>query len=210
MADFPTTVFAPATRSNGQTIDASHVNNLQAEVTAIEDGYLNATAPLNSSGSTVATLSVSGGSTFTSRPVMPPPDAVRMTFDADPEIADNSTTALSWTQQTFATNSSLHSTGTNPERITPQSTGVYMCQAGIAWNTLTSTDYYIRIEDSSGTIIGASRDQGAQGRRAQTISALKRFDSVSGSTQWIRIVVLAVGTTNSIDRQQSYLSLHKL
>lgn len=64
MADFPTSVFNPANRSNGQTIDASHVNNLQAEVTAIEDGYLNGTARLNSSKSTVAALSVAGASTF--------------------------------------------------------------------------------------------------------------------------------------------------
>jgi hypothetical protein len=65
MATFPGGVFSPTTKSNGQVVDASHINDLQSEITAIEDGYRNATAPLNSSGSTLATLSVAGGSTFT-------------------------------------------------------------------------------------------------------------------------------------------------
>lgn len=64
MPSFPTSVFAPATRSNGQTIDASHINSLQDEVVAIEGGYLNGTARLNSSASTLVALSVSGGSTL--------------------------------------------------------------------------------------------------------------------------------------------------
>jgi hypothetical protein len=64
MPSFPDSVFAPANRSAGQTIDASHVNGVQDEIVAIEGGYRNGTAPLNSSGSTVATLSVAGGSTF--------------------------------------------------------------------------------------------------------------------------------------------------
>lgn len=64
MPSFPNSVFAPPTRSNGQTIDASHINGVQDEVVAIEDGYRNATAPLNSSNSTLANLSVTGGSTL--------------------------------------------------------------------------------------------------------------------------------------------------
>lgn len=64
MPSFPGAVFNPSARTNGQTIDASHVNDLQDEVVAIETGYLNGTARLNSSNSTLGTLSVSGGSTF--------------------------------------------------------------------------------------------------------------------------------------------------
>ena len=64
MASYPTTNKTFASRSNGSIIDASHVNDLQDEVAAIEDGILNGTARLNSSGSTVATLSVAGGSTL--------------------------------------------------------------------------------------------------------------------------------------------------
>lgn len=52
------------TRNNGDTIQPSHVNDLQDEVNAIEAGLLNGTANLNSSNSTVAALSVTGGSTI--------------------------------------------------------------------------------------------------------------------------------------------------
>lgn len=64
MPSFPNSVFSPATRSNGQTIDASHVNDVQNEIVAIEDGYLNGTARLNAGASTLASLSVPGGSTL--------------------------------------------------------------------------------------------------------------------------------------------------
>lgn len=64
MANFPTSAITFPTRSNGQTIDASHVQTLQDEVAAIEDGYLGGSARLNSSNSTVAKLSVTGGSTL--------------------------------------------------------------------------------------------------------------------------------------------------
>lgn len=63
MASFPTSAKTFATRSNGQIIDGSHVQDLQDEVAALEDGYLNGAARLNSSNSTVANLSVVGGST---------------------------------------------------------------------------------------------------------------------------------------------------
>lgn len=65
MAQFPTSAKTFTPRSNGQTIDAAHVGDLQDEVAAIEDGYLNGSARLNSSNSTLANLSVAGGSTLT-------------------------------------------------------------------------------------------------------------------------------------------------
>ena len=36
MADYPTTSFAPTTKSSGQTIAASHMNDVQSEIRAIE------------------------------------------------------------------------------------------------------------------------------------------------------------------------------
>ena len=64
MASFPTTNITYATRSAGQAIASAHINSLQDEIAAIELGYLTGTARLNAAGSTVATLSVTGGSTF--------------------------------------------------------------------------------------------------------------------------------------------------
>ena len=63
-ASYPTSVKVFTTKSTADVVQAAHVNDLQDEVNAIEAGLLNGTAPLNSSNSTVANLSVTGGSTF--------------------------------------------------------------------------------------------------------------------------------------------------
>jgi len=65
MASYPGAVKSFTTRNAGDVIQPSHMNDVQDEVNAIESGLLQGTAPLNSSHSTVASLSVSGGSTFT-------------------------------------------------------------------------------------------------------------------------------------------------
>lgn len=64
MATYPTGVAAFTTKNNGDTIQPSHINGLQDEITAIEDGILNGTAPLNSSRVTAPSLQISGNSTF--------------------------------------------------------------------------------------------------------------------------------------------------
>ena len=65
MASYPNTAITFTTRSNGQTIDASHVNSLQDEVAAIESGLLGGTAPIVSSHVTGTGLQISGNSTIT-------------------------------------------------------------------------------------------------------------------------------------------------
>ena len=40
MADYPSTAFSPTTKNAGDTIQPAHVNNLQAEVTALEQALL--------------------------------------------------------------------------------------------------------------------------------------------------------------------------
>jgi hypothetical protein len=64
MANFPTSVPSFANRSAGQTIQSAHINAIQDEVVAIGGGYIQGTAPLNSSNSTCANLSVTGPATF--------------------------------------------------------------------------------------------------------------------------------------------------
>lgn len=64
MAQYPTAVKSFTSKSTSDVVQAAHVNDLQDEVNAIEAGLLNGTAPLNSSNSTVANLSVTGGSTL--------------------------------------------------------------------------------------------------------------------------------------------------
>ena len=64
MPSYPDSVKTFTSKTSGQNIDPAHVNDLQDEVNAIEAGLLNGTARLNSSGSTLARLQVTGGSTF--------------------------------------------------------------------------------------------------------------------------------------------------
>src|SRR3990167_3440551 len=68
MASFPTSVknYGADLIDGTDYPQAAHINDVRAEITAIEGGYLNGTAPLNSSNSTVANLRVTGGSTMSS------------------------------------------------------------------------------------------------------------------------------------------------
>jgi len=64
MPNFPLSVWSPTTKNAGDVIQPAHINDAQDEIVAIEGGIRNGTAPVNSSNSTVAALSVLGGSTF--------------------------------------------------------------------------------------------------------------------------------------------------
>lgn len=211
---YPTGVFSPAARSNGQSIDASHVNDLQTEVAALETALLGTiTHSLNVSGaSTLATLQAAA-STFTVRPVMPPPDVIRVQSTIV-DLTNNTTLAVNWTRQVIALNSSIHSTAVNPEQLTPQSTGVYAVSANLQLSaafSASSGNLRLRVLDSSGSEIAGSVAYGAGGVAAQVSAlGLKQFDSVSGSTQWVRVEVLVRdGSTHSLSTVCS-LSMHKL
>ncbi len=180
-ASYPGAVKTSATRSAGQTIDASHINDLQDEVNAIESGLLNGTAPLTSSNAVVNALSVSSNSTFAVRPVMPPPDCVVARLESTQALV--SSVAVAFARNDFITNSSLHSTGTNPDRFIPQSTGLWELTVGIAFNANSSGHRRITIQDSSNEVlgdvaIGANAVAGA-GTNIQ-LAAFKRFDALGG------------------------------
>lgn len=250
MASFPTSVKSFGSRANGQTIDASHINDLQDEVNAIEDGYRNATAPLNSSGSTLATLNVTGGSTLASldvngnstlassitfgtipyvlpssggstghvltcvstsgstmglewrASVTTTPDAVRAQLEAVQELASGSSVGVSWTTRAFITNSSMHSTATNPDRLTPQTSGVYAIQVNI--NQRTGAALTIEIKDSSGSVIGGLEST----NQRQFVGAVKYFDAVGG---YVRTMVKPTASTSSLSTSgMNFMSLVKL
>lgn len=94
MATFPTSAITFPTRSNGQTIDAGHINGLQEEVAAIESGYLDGNARLNSSNSTLAALSVAGNSTFTGSVQVTGPSTFSTVATFSTKIAPGSTTVM--------------------------------------------------------------------------------------------------------------------
>lgn len=199
MPSFPTSVFAPASKSAGSVIQPAHVNDLQDEVVAIEAGYINGTAPLNSSN-----LNVTGTSTFANRPIMPPPDCVRLGIDDPFQFAITSTASPSWTRNELITNSSMHSTTTNPTLVIPQSTGVYLCLATIYFRSATGHSQFVSIEDSSGGFVAHVESDSTPNIKSVHAAGLKRIDTLSGSTQWFRVVVYSNGSTNSLSTLVGY------
>lgn len=168
---YPTSVFSPASRSNGQTIDASHVNDVQAELTAIENALL---------GTITHSLNVSGASTFTIRPVTPPPQAALVFLESTGAMGSSAESTLAFTGQAFLTNSSMHSTTTNPSRLTPQSTGIYRitAQAQLSSNASTGSRALV-LDDSTGNIAITRFMDGAHSHVMQ-VTGYKRFDVLGG------------------------------
>ena len=226
----------------------------------MEDGYLNATARLNAGTSTLATLSVPGGSTFTgsvtfssiatfSTKVAAASTTVMLGDSTTPfkevhcsslyvggaaldlaptclrvsgstsQVAAGSTAAIAWPTQDVISNSSLHSTSANAERFVPQTTGTYILAANLTWSTMAGTtstrSFTFDIQDSSGGLVAwqsvvmpeAGGGVSVGGGPSVHLSGMKRFDSVAGSTQWLRITMRnAGGSTNSM--HGTYTSAH--
>ena len=179
MANFPTSVYSPASKSAGQTITAAFFNDPDGEITAIEDGYLNGVARLNSSHSTVAALSVTGGSTFTSRPVEPPPHSAKVFAASSQAFGSSQFSTISWVSQEYAINSSMHSTGTNPERLTPQSSGLYLIAAQLLIPSPSSGVKGVGILDSSGGAVAYQRTA-VSTNSVLNVTGFKYFDAVGG------------------------------
>lgn len=236
MPSFPDSVKSFTAKSAGQNIDPAHVNDIQDEVNAIEAGYRNGTAPLNSSGSTLTRLHVTGASTFASglqssnstltalqvssnstfaiRPTMPPPDMVRATSTSLNGFANATTLALTFNaDDVILTNSSMHSTATNSERVIPQSTGVYEVAVQVevfsAFSASTGSFSAI-VEDSSAGVIALGLTNAITGFSPRiNLTGYKRFDAV-GATSWLRAVgAFKDGSTNSLTTN-SWIALRKL
>jgi hypothetical protein len=113
MASYPSAVKTFTSKSAGDTIQATHITDLQDEVTALEDGLLNGTAPINSSritapsaqitnctitnltvtafafpaNSTLTNVNVTGGSTLASLNVTGGSTLADLTVTANPLAA---------------------------------------------------------------------------------------------------------------------------
>lgn len=140
MASFPTSVKTFTTKQDGpgNSVFAAHVNDIQDEVNAIEAGYLQASARLNSSHSTVAALSVSGGSTlagvlnvaelatFSSIVRANTQPRVRCVSTSVQAIPANTTTTFTFEHETFDVGG-WHSTAANADQFTVPtgSSGLY-------------------------------------------------------------------------------------
>jgi hypothetical protein len=175
-AQYPNAVKSFATRNAGDVIQPSHINDLQDEVNAVEAGLLQGSAPLNSSNSTVANLSVTGKSTLVGNVQINGNCTVTgtlvagsfsfssvFTADAQPQckVVKTSTQSIpnvTWTALTFQAQDfnigSLHSTGSNPSRITIQSTGLYVFGATVA-STLNSQSGFVSLRKNGATFVSA-------------------------------------------------------
>lgn len=236
MPSFPASVKSFTTKLDGagNPINAAHVNDIQDEVNAIEAGYLNATARLNSSASTLAALSVTGGSTlagtfqssnstvntlsvssqstFAYRPTMPLPDAVLVYLTStQTQGSSAASTITGWVDEAILTNSSMHSTATNPDRLTPQSTGLYRIDAQVSFLANSSGDRSVLIQDSSATQLSKTLRMASSNNPAQLqTGAIKRFDALGG---WCNVVtgVSAVSTMSmSTGVGVTWFSMYKL
>lgn len=202
MPSYPNSIKAFASRSAGQNIDASHVNDLQDEVNAVETALI--TGPI-----TLPTVSVTGTLT-----TAVPPGSARLALNANLDTPHNSTLAIAWSTATFKTTASIHSTASNPSRIFPPSSGVWAFQATLVGNTNVGSTAYLEvvIKDSSGGVIGVNRGQlDNSGIPTANAFGLKYFDSLS-ATPYARVVVKSVyaGSTTSLDAAQTACNLFKI
>lgn len=205
MASYPTSVKSFTTKNTNDVIQAAHMNDVQDEVNAIEAGIVNGTARVVSSG-----LSVTGGSTFAVRPFAPPPDAALVFRNSTYAVASSANSTISWTDQVILTNSSMHSTGTNPERLTPQSTGLYLITAQIGLESASSGVVYgARLVDSSGAYVGQQLF-GSTGTLHYNLSGLKRFDALGGyvTLQFTNPQTSSASLSSGL--QETWFSLTKL
>lgn len=204
MPSYPTSVKSFTTKNTGDVVQAAHINDLQDEVAAIEAGIRNGTAPINASGSTLTSLSVTGNSTlaavqggastfttlqvtgnssFANRPIFTPPDVAKVYRESTWTLASSGFSTVAWNHQDILTNSSMHSTTLNPERLSPQTTGVYRVTAQISPTVPSAGNYQrVTIKDSSNSVIGSvTSDTGrTQVERRLQVTAYKRFDAVGG------------------------------
>ncbi len=171
---YPTGVFSPPSRSPGQTIASAIVNDIQAEVTAIETALL---------GTITHSLNVSGASTFTVRPVTPPPDLARLRSTIV-DLVQNTTQSINWLHQDILTNSSMHSTALNADRLVPQSTGVYGVNVNVVMSAAfgaSSGMFRLRVLDSSGSEVARATGAGSSAFAGSACAVgVKRFDALGG------------------------------
>jgi hypothetical protein len=197
MAQFPTSAKTFTSKSNGQVIDAAHVQDLQDEVAAIEDGYLNGTARLNAGASTLASLVVTGNLTVNGTASIASPSA-RVFNSSNTQITAATLTAINWTSQKWIT-SGMHSTGTNPSRLIPTSSGVYNIIGSLSFDGNAAAGLcaaFIRIDGSTYVATQSQAFSTVGGEiNVATVSALYRFAS---TTQYAELVAYRAGANSTI------------
>lgn len=213
-ASYPGAVKSFATRSNGQAMDASHVNDLQDEVTAIEDGIVNGTAPINSSRITATSLSLTGNSTVggnltvtgTLTATLTAP-AVRVSHSALQQVAAATWTGLNWDTEAYDS-TGMHSTSANSSRLTfAGSTGIYHVGATVQWSSLASgPERRLRIMFNDSSVVTRT-DIGSPGGGLATAMQLSAAVRVGATTDYVTLQVFQDTSTGSIQAESTGVAL---
>lgn len=213
-ASYPNAVKTYTTKSDGagNRVQADHINALQDEVTAIEDGLLNGTAPINSSRITAPALQVTNSTvtnatitnatitncTVASLTFSSPGDAVRVGLGADQEIAAATPTIVNWTAQVWAVGSTLHSTATNPSRLKAPSSGLYTLHVFTQFGSTSESTANLTLtllKNSTTVLAHAAQRNANQSLAALSVSALEYMAS---TTDYVEARVFYGGSTSRI------------
>ncbi len=199
-ASYPSAVKAFATRAAGQTIDPSHVNELQDEVTAIEAGITQGTAPVTSSRITATALNITGSSTLAAL-VIPSTGRVgcRLTQSANVAVGAGATVGVSWDGEDFDVGG-LHSTAVNSSQIALPRLGPWMVGAYVTWSPSTSGGYRdVRVVLNDAAVVAMQRGA-VQGLGANTLpQSVSAIINATALTDYVTIVVSNdAGSTQSI------------
>lgn len=224
MAQYPNAVISFATKSAGDTIQPSHINTMQDEITAVEDGLLNGTAPINSSritapsaqitnctissltvtaltfptNSTLTNVSITGDSSIAGDLyVAKRPPSARVSQSATVQFANNTETCLSFDGQTSVYPASMHSTTTNSSRLTAPSSGMYLISGHVLWNTFSSVGLrQVVVYKNDATVIAAdTRPASVANAIWQSIATVYPL----GASEWVTLRVLQTsGSTGSV------------
>lgn len=205
---FPSAVPSFGTKNAGDVIQPAHVNDLQTEVTALASDLINGlTNKLTANAGLQA-----GNSTFTSRPVMPPPAAAKVFLETTVSLGSSNQSTLAFTGEEFLTNSSIHSTAANADRLTPQSTGVYLFTGQTNLSANSTGFRQLAILDSSGAAIGSQiLPPSTSGSLLLQASGYKRFDALGGyATMMVGHDTGGSTFTISTGNQLTWFAMHKL
>lgn len=199
MAQYPGAVktFTSKADGAGNKIFAAHINEIQDEVNAIEDGLLNGTAPVNSSRITAPALSVSAGSTLNELFVTVSPPSARVFSAVGLAVPDNTRTALAFASDRHVYPASMHSTGSNPSRIIAPSSGIYLATGHVTWALTTSAtaQAYVELRVNGATLIAQQQGKTTENALAQSIASVYQL----AASDYVELTVLQnTGSTASI------------
>lgn len=157
MANYPVSVTSFATKSNGQIVDASHINTLQDEVAAVEAGLLNGFAhDLKSLAGTRLTYFQS---------------MARVVSTGNIPVANNAQTTVGFGAEEFDTDG-LHDNVTNNSRLTAAVTGKYQINANVIWNANSSGVRQLSLTRNTSNVAIVQTPASAVGTQGQGVSDL--------------------------------------